>query len=103
MSARKKTEKQAAEDMAAISRAFLCFLTTLVRVGIENLEAERAAKGRAGPGLFDRKGAAEYLAIGTTTLDDFVKSGEIKRITINGVPKYPRVELDQFIKKQDHT
>jgi hypothetical protein len=88
------------DDTIVISEALWGFLDLLVKTSLERVEGERLARGQ-GPGVFDRKGAANYLAIGTTTLDGIRSAGELKPIKIRGVPKYTRAELDRYIRKQE--
>ncbi len=54
---------------------------------------------QTGPALFGRLEAADYLAVSGGTLDQLRKSGDIKTVEIKGVPKYPRTELDKYIRK----
>ena len=53
----------------------------------------------AGPALLKRKAAADYLAISPNTLVHLVETDQIKTAKIKGVPKYPRTELDKYIRK----
>lgn len=61
--------------------------------------ADRFATEQTGPALLSRLAAAEYLAVSGGTLDQLRKSGEIKTVEIKGSPKYPRDELDKYIRK----
>lgn len=93
---------QNAIDIAALAGAFFQCLDTTVRIGLERVERERAANDRSGgPGAMCRKTAAAYLDIGTTTLDDLRRAGEIKTITIAGMVRFSRKELDRYITRQE--
>lgn len=48
-------------------------------------------------GAYDRRGAAAYLSISTTTLWRLTASGKIRKTSV-GV--YPKTELDRWLKKE---
>lgn len=77
-------------------------LTSLVdAVVCESLErnAGRFTTNQTGPALMGRREAADYLAVSGGTLDQLRKSGDIKTVKIGSVSKYPRTELDKYIRK----
>ena len=89
-------------DITTIGGAFLDFLDAVVRTSVERIEAQRSANGRSGgPAAFDRKGAADYLAIGTTTLDRLRAEGQIKTVNVAGMPRYTRATLDRYLHQQE--
>lgn len=76
-----------------------CFFE-LVRMSMERVEAERAEGLKpTGPGLFTRKEAADYLAIGASTLDLLRKAGKIRTVMVLGRTKYTRRDLDRYIEQ----
>ncbi len=53
-----------------------------------------------GPVLLNRTEAAEYMAVGVTTIDSLRRAGEFKTAEIGGNPKYRKADLDRYIRKQ---
>lgn len=85
-----------------LAEVFSQFVLSLVRISLEQIEAEREDRPEAsGPGLLGREEAAAYLAIGVTSLDALRDAGELIPITLPGMkwPKYVRKDLDRYIEK----
>jgi hypothetical protein len=80
-----------------IPEALNCLLVALVRGAL--VEIGPVGKGpQAAPAAFDRKDAAEYIAVGTTTLDELRKAGQIKPVKIGGRLVYRKTTLDRYLK-----
>ncbi len=80
-----------------IQEALICLLDAIV---CESLERHAAAFGvgePAGPALFNRVKAADYLAVSRNTLDRLRETGELKIVEIRGMPRFPKTELDKYI------
>lgn len=95
------TAKQT-QQTPSIAEVFSQFVLSVVRISLEQIEAEREDKPEtAGPGLLGREEAAAYLAIGVTSLDALRDAGELIPITLPGMkwPKYVRKDLDRYIEK----
>ncbi|KKK71274.1 hypothetical protein LCGC14_2915580, partial [marine sediment metagenome] len=73
---------------------------TLVRDSLTRIQAEQPPPEDSGPGAFDRAGAARYLDLSVGTLDKLRRADEIDEITVHGKPRFPRSELDKYIRKQ---
>jgi len=92
-------------DIAIIGGGLVSFLDLLVQTSLERIEAQRSTSGRgpSAPAAFDRQGAADYLAVGTTTLDRLKQEGKLKTVKIAGMPRYTRAALDRYIRQQEQT
>jgi len=61
--------------------------------------AERMRLTADGPGLLTCEGAAEYLAVSEPTIRAMRDAGELKAVEVAGRWKYPREELDKYIRR----
>jgi len=53
------------------------------------------------PALVDRKGAAAYLGVGLTTLNEWTQSGEITpALMVGRSPRYKVSDLDRYIARK---
>jgi len=99
MSNRKK-DVQIVEEFTPVAGALMQALDVAVRGSVERLEAHRTAHGRSkGPGLYTRDGAADYLGVSKSTLDDYRRQDLLKAVHLpGGALRFSRTELDKFIR-----
>ncbi len=81
-----------------VLEALTYLVDAVVRESLDR-NAGRSATTTTGPALFGRLKAADYLDVSGGTLDQLRKNGDIKTVQISGVPKYPRAELDRYVRK----
>ncbi len=88
-------------DYTPLASAFTYLIDTAVRGSLERLEQDRTANGRnAGPGAFNRKDAATYIAVGVTTFDKLRTTKQIRHVDIEGAERFTRDELDRYLRKR---
>jgi hypothetical protein len=63
---------------------------------LQRIVREAAVAAVSGPRLLTKKAAAAYLSISERSLDDLVRTGEVKRVDLCG-PKFDVRELDRVI------
>lgn len=54
------------------------------------------------PGYLKAKEASEYLGVSRTTFNAWVKKHGVKTVEIDGVRRYSRASLDEFMKNHEH-
>ena len=83
-----------------VSDAFLDLFESLVAISLERIDYKASAEAADVRGCYDRQGAADYLSIGTTKLDELRAKGLIKTTTIDGSPRFLRTDLDRFLRER---
>lgn len=73
-------------------------MTVVINVeDLQRIVREAAASvAVSGPRLLTKKAAAAYLSISERSLDDLVRTGEVRRVDLCG-PKFDVRELDRVI------